>query len=231
MRYNENMSSRTSGFTLLEVILVIAIIALIIVSYPLTFNLKNQVGKGQDTQRKNDLTRLKSSLEDFYNDNERYPTPDEICFDSNGQTTCNICGKVETPAEFAEYLPVLPCDPEYASKTYLYHVDNVTHPSWYRIYTKLSNAADPASAASGCTHGCGLGPFYDYSWGVSSPNIDLERNTQYCSSYTNLYVLQGGLCNNCGNLANCENLYGNTTTYYTDPGGAGQQGCVIDCVH
>ena len=148
------MSRSTSGFTLLEVILVIAIIALIIVSYPLTFNLKTQVGRGQDAQRKNDLSRLKSSLEDFYNDNNRYPNPEEICYDgNNAQTTCNICGKAGTPNAIEPYLPVLPCDPEYASKTYVYQVDNTTQPTWYRIYTRLSNDSDPAVTSVGCLNG------------------------------------------------------------------------------
>lgn len=227
---NSNMLQQRDGFTLLELIIVMGIIALIILSYPLTFNLKTQVGRSQDTRRKTDLDGLKRILEEYYNDNGHYPPPAEICYNDTGNTTCDICGKQDTPAAMQGYMEQLPCDPEFASKSYLYHVDNAASPLWYRVYAKFSNRTDAAVQEQGCVNGCGVGPYYDYSYGISSPNIDIERNTIYCNSYTNLYVLQNGLCNNCGTLANCIRLYGDTTSFYTDAGGGGVQGCTIDCV-
>jgi prepilin-type N-terminal cleavage/methylation domain-containing protein len=84
-------------------------------------------------------------------------------------------------------------------------------PDSYRIYAKFeyptNSDLDPESIASGCNrYGCGLLPSqvptptlpYGYDYGVSSPNISLEKSSDYTC------VNSSGICNSCGSTyADC----------------------------
>ncbi len=174
------------AFTLLELLIVISVIVLIAVVAFITLNPKKQVEKSQDTKRKQELTQLGKVIEDYYNDKNCYPTPDKVCYNYTGGTTCNICGNDPNSPDFNPYLSSLPCDPQQPTKKYLYEVDELNCPSWYRIYTDLSNNSDPIIAEVGCSTGCGPNGIYDY--GVSSSNVGLEASLIAC--------LSSGSCSN-----------------------------------
>ena len=194
------------GFTLMEFLIVIALIALLATALLILFNPKKQIEKAWDAKRKNQLSELKKVLEDWYNDKNCYPKTSEICFDSpTANNTCHICGNQSTSPSFSPYLSSLPCDPQSPKKDYLYQVDNLTCPNWYRVYADLSLSDylnnDPATEEVGCyNQSCGPSPNYNYDYGISSPNIDLERsvNFSYCATTG---------CNICGSYQDCLNIW------------------------
>lgn len=163
---------RPQAFTLAEILITVALIALLVMAALALLNPLKQFQKSWDGKRKHELSQLQKVFEDFYNDKQCYPKPAEICYNDTGATTCNICGNQSTSPNFSPYLPSLPCDPQSPQKNYLYQVNDTACPTYYRVYTTLSNNADPAIAEAGCQNGCGP---ENYNYGVTSPNTGLEK--------------------------------------------------------
>ena len=210
------------AFTLLELLIVVALLITIAIAVLIALNPWGQINKGQDTKRKQELNQLSKVFEDYYNDNNCYPTPSKVCYNATGSTTCNICGNQSTSPSFSPYLSRLPFDPRQPLKKYLYQVDSNNCPSWYRIYTAFSDRSDPIIVSVSCQYGCGPSPDFSYNYGVSSSNIGLEANTNFCSLATTIYV--NPFCNICGTYSQCKISYPNEI-YYTDPGS-----CLIACI-
>lgn len=200
-------TNSVAGFTLVELLLIITLIALIAVVVFILINPKKQIEKAWDSQRKNDLNRLQKILEDWYNDKNCYPKPEQICYDPQNNP-CHICGHIITPSDFSPYLKLLPCDPQQPIKKYLYQVDNLACPKTYRLYADLSGTdftnSNPESLFVGCPYqSCGPAPDYGFDYGVFSPNTDLERFSYFA------YCATGGcnICGETGTIDECENLY------------------------
>ena len=164
----------------MELLIVIGLVAALGVAALVLLDPKKQIEKSWDAKRKTELSSLSKKLEDWYNDKNCYPKPNQICDDNPTNTAsgqkCHICGSVSTPAAFKDYVNPLPCDPEHPRYDYVYETENTVCPSWYRLYSKLDINADSSIASMGCTYGCGPGPDYAYNYGVSSPNMNLETN-------------------------------------------------------
>mgnify|MGYP005856828979 CR=1 FL=1 len=229
-------SLKTEGFTLLESLIIIALLALILTAALVLFKPKKQIEKTWDGKRKNELGQLKKVLEDWYNDKNCYPKPQDICYDSpqaisDGTYSCHICGNESSSPSFSPYLSKLPCDPQQPTKRFLYQIDNLNCPSYYRIYTRLSFHQDPAVKEVGCQNFCGpANEPQAYNYGVTSPNTGLEgnetRSIYYCSEGGNCTFIEQNcppnqikICNpsygdpNCGGSGcpqqsncECENL-------------------------
>lgn len=182
MKKRLKRQKRITGFTLLELVIVVAIVALIAIAVFVLLNPKKQIYKSWDGQRKHDLATLSKTLEDWYNDNNCYPQPNKICYDTTSLTgdntlTCNICGKHSNSPSFTPYLDKLPCDPEYSRKNYVYEIEQgTTCPTWFKIYTELGIETDPEIMNLGCQNGCGPAPAYAFNYGVSSPNVAIKTN-------------------------------------------------------
>lgn len=175
------------GFTLLELLIVIALLVLIAIVILVSLNPWGQINKSQDNKRKQELTQLSKVLEDYYNDKQCYPRPQEVCYPSSESgynpdtdTKCYLCGNISDSPQITSYLSRLPCDPKHPNKKYLYQTDSNTCPTWYRIYTTLSTIADPIISTLGCSFGCGIAPNYNYNYGVTSPNTSLETSISSC---------------------------------------------------
>ena len=194
-----------SSFTLLELTIVIALLALLAAATLWLLNPWQQIAKAQDARRKHDLDTLRKVLEDYYNDHSCYPRPDQICYQKPVPTpagfsnictgvggyqisrwqTCYICGTESSSPSLTPYLSQLPCDPQHATKEYLYQVDSTTCtgycptinctnmcPKSYIIYSSLNNTSDPIISQLGCNGvgGCGTNSDHNYQYAVSSPN-------------------------------------------------------------
>lgn len=193
---------KKDGFTLMEILIVVAIVMILAVVTLFILNPRKQIDKTSDTKRKAELSSLKKVLEDWYNDKNCYPIDTQICYDHfDSERTCHVCGTNSDSPSFNPYLSKLPCDPRSPTKDYLYQVDNVSCPTWFRVYTNLSYEEDPDINMAGCTSGCGSAPTYSYNYGVTSPNISLEKPPT-CPG--DLWCWQTGLlCKHCGALGEC----------------------------
>lgn len=146
---------RRKGFTLIEVMIVVAIIGMMVLIGIWAYRL--QLLKGRDARRKANLAQWQKLLEDYINDNICYPEG-------------LICGPTLTTA-LEGYLSEIPCDPINSlnyNYMYTYEMGQGCN-KWYKIYTKLENEKDPIIAKVGCKGGCG--PSNNYNYWVGSPNV------------------------------------------------------------
>lgn len=145
--------SLSAGFTMIEVLIVAAILALLAIS--LTLSVTRQREKADDATIKSDLQKLKIAFEDYYNDNNCYPPPESF----DGPEDCNS-------GNLAPYLANMPCD----NNTKLpYPIEYVPDQcGGFRLYATLNNASDPDSIALQAPGGSTLG-----NYGVSSTNTSV----------------------------------------------------------
>lgn len=194
--------SRSKGVTLIEVLIVMAILAVLILAGFVA--VMQYLPKARDAKRKSDLVKLKQVFQDYYNDNGEFPPAavlDEYC--TSRQNTY-----------LTTYLKQLPCDP-LTKKAYLYQPYKEDDASiWnkgFRILTKLENLKDPVIVDVNCspTDGCGLGAGLEsYVYGVSegvpvstlgvasTPNsswVCWPRGNEYCKDWSGSTPCEGNL--------------------------------------
>lgn len=146
------LPKKKNGFTLAELLIVIAIIAILFVL--VTMNWKRQTDRANDSRRKSDLAKIKRAFEEYYNDHECYPPP----------TILSNCGS----GDLKPYIPEVPCDPVTKLPYKYVPLDDTNYCKGYRALTTLKDFSDPDITALGCspTNGCGFGAYYN--WGISS---------------------------------------------------------------
>jgi prepilin-type N-terminal cleavage/methylation domain-containing protein len=149
------------GYTLAELLIVVALIALILMI--VLWNLRNQVSRGFDSNRKTDLNNIKKAFEEFYNDNQTFPQEPAIF----------TCGSSD--GELGPYLKSVPCDPT-TKKPYLYVIGRPTRKDGYVLCAILQNKSDPDIVRMGCspTEGCGWLPGYNYCLAAGAMPIAAE---------------------------------------------------------
>lgn len=131
---------RNSGFTLAELLIVIAIV--VVLSIIALTNYKTQIAKGFDKKRKDYLSRLRIAFGEYYNDHNCYPT----------STILDSCGEGAT--QLAPYLRIVSFEPQTNQPYVLVTESNDCH-QWFRIYTRLQNQADHKIEEIGRQNGCG----------------------------------------------------------------------------
>lgn len=128
-----------NGFTLLELIIVMAIIA--ILTAVGIFALNNARLNGRDAKRKADLEQVRSALELYKSDCNSYPA--SITFGSALTSSC--------PGSSVTYSPKLPTDST-SGRQYSYNPVG-TPPTTYTLCSSLEGIS--AGVPSGCTASCG----------------------------------------------------------------------------
>ena len=209
--------SIAEGFTLIEVLIVVAILAILTIA--VIMSLTGNRDKAADAKMKSDLDRLKIAFEDYYNDHNCYPPAAWFASSSD----CNS-------GNLRPYLNAIPCDPK-TGLPYKLETD-VSGCGWYKLYGKTTSTPD-----SYCTGGvC-------YGYIVSSSNIATtfsptpspsssiapSPTPSPSPSGSNLYYY-------CSSLNNCSSynptLFSCTPSYTNDPycgGGAIVCGTVGSC--
>src|SRR5258706_11857381 len=137
---------RFNAFTLVELLIVVAIIA-ILAAVAVTY-LRGQTFKGTNEKRKAEINRIKIAVEEYEKDHNCYPPPQLL--------TCN------PGTGLKPYIDRIPCDP-ITNAPYLYDYQNSACPSWYRFYTKLQFSADPLATPN-------IGPNFAFNYVVGSAN-------------------------------------------------------------
>ena len=137
-----NSSFRLPGFSLIELLVVMSIIAILIAS--LSFSWQNAQQKGRDGKRKSDLKAIQQSLEAYFQTNGKYPDS------SNGQIKCNIITPLDDDeiawgdtfnCDYVVYMQQLPKDPAYQA-TAGYFYSQGTTPLQYTLSAQIENSKD-----------------------------------------------------------------------------------------
>lgn len=146
-KYLGNM--KNNGFTLLELIVVMAILA--IITTALWGNFFSALYKGRDSRRKQDLESITRALELYYNDNRAYPT----ALPSLGTPFTNPTNSSVV------YMEKLPLDPA-SSGLYCYNSDSKS----YKLFANIENTQDPKALVTPAQ--CNG---HDFNYIITSSNV------------------------------------------------------------
>lgn len=192
------LRKREAGWTLMELLIVMAIIAIIALIY-LLVNWKNNIFRAYDARRKTDLSNIRRSFEEYFNDNECYPTMEVL----------NTCGG----PGLAPYLAKIPCDPA-TKEPYKYAPDSESNMcTGNRVCAKLQDWADPDITTLGCDpkNGCGWGAYWNYCLAAGTtvlapgfnpavvPSPLATPTPRFDGPYACVRGDEGGICNFVGN--------------------------------
>lgn len=124
------------GFTLLELILVVGIIAVLASAAFAVLDPLEQFRKASDAKRKSNLSEIQKILESYYHDNRRYPN---YSYDDTGYADYQIKTNGANPvkewgAAWQPYINVLPQDPS-GSRNYVYY--STSDGQTYYLYASL----------------------------------------------------------------------------------------------
>lgn len=117
------MNNNKKGVTLVELLVVIAVMGVLAGVGFSILNPAGQQNKARDARRKGDLRQIQNALEMYRADNKLYPTTGNF----------PACGLA-----LSNYMTSVPCDPTGSSVSYNYTSDGVT----YTLYGCLQNTAD-----------------------------------------------------------------------------------------
>lgn len=145
-----------TGFTLIEVLIMVVILALLIIT--LLFFFQRHLMRSRDATRKTDIDKIRIAFEEYYNDKRCYPSPHYLM---------NCGSTLLTP-----YLKEIPCDP-LTKQPYFYQSYDGDYCQGYRLLTQLEIDTDSDIATVGCdpVAGCGGEDGEDYNWGMSTGDL------------------------------------------------------------
>lgn len=105
------------GFTLVELLVVVAVIGVLAGTVAFVINPAEQIKKAHDAQRKNDLAQMARVLEQYYNDFGIYPENDVSFQIVDNEDVSHVWG-----TSWAPYIDTLPEDPV-DTQNYIYLSD------------------------------------------------------------------------------------------------------------
>jgi prepilin-type N-terminal cleavage/methylation domain-containing protein len=151
-----------SGFTLFELLVAIVIIVILSIGAIIAINPIGMINRAQDSRRLADMNRIKIALEEYFNDNNCYPS--SVPF---GQTwTVNNNPLLQVPQ-----------DPKYPAQSY-YYTSGPGCSRWYvMFYHQLSqeNPSPNCNLPTSC-----LPVDYQPSWScLISGNVDCSVVTDF----------------------------------------------------
>jgi len=121
------MKKNKNGFTLVELLVVMAIIVILAMMMTGVLNPIALINKGSDAKRKKDLYRIKVAFEEYFNDKGTYPQDVSVW---NIKDNCN------SNIIFSPYLMPWPCDPNGEPYKILVGINN------FRVLADLQNRSD-----------------------------------------------------------------------------------------
>ena len=148
------------GFTLLEILLVVGIIAILAGIVIVAINPSKQLATVRNTERKSDIKQIDSALQQYYIDNFHYPysltnSLTEIC-DTGSQAssseltaTCNSAGLVNLSELVPTYIVAVPKDPQATGNGTGYEV--MQNPTTKKLITVASHPELGQTIAIGTT--------------------------------------------------------------------------------
>lgn len=186
--------NKKNGFTLVELLIVMAIVAVLAIIVAGVLNPATLINKGKDAQRKKDLNRIKIAFEEYFNDKGCYPNNVDIW---NISTNCN------SSSIFSPYLSPWPCDPN--GQPYIIKFINCTT---FKVITNLQNKKDNDIPTNWYTReDVTMVDIYtkdQVNYGVSSSNILWYDTTPKDYSMCNTSQCAAFDGPNCEDRSNCE---------------------------
>lgn len=149
---------KISGFTLIEILVTIGILAVLFAIVLVALNVPGNFARALDTQRKSDVNQLRKALVQYFIDHKCYPTAAEYeAIECNSQTADML----------KPYIAKLPCDPETGIRYYYQPLDSACQPcpagscgtcTGFRLMARLKNSKDADITRAGCDliAGCGI---------------------------------------------------------------------------
>ena len=139
--FNKFKISYDRGVTLVELLIVIAVISILVSGFVALINPLQKIGQANDARRKSDLSQLANALELYYHDNGKYPT-------STLTFTISVAG---WGTAWLPYIPKVPIDPS-SSNSYAYFSPNTpacSNNQCYYLYANLQTKNDQQLCTSG----------------------------------------------------------------------------------
>ncbi|EKE00454.1 MAG: fimbrial protein pilin [uncultured bacterium] len=178
----KNFSKSKSGFTLIEMLVVVSVIAILSGVVAVVLNSSGSQGKARDAQRVADIKRIQTALELYFSDYREYPrTPASTWIRITGTTDL-----LTTALKGGSYMTVVPVDPLNTSTAsnpcddftkYRYNYKDTT--GNYYILTAIMEVATsddiskcknlPIWSSQGCSSGDTWSGTTDYCYGVQNP--------------------------------------------------------------
>lgn len=144
------------GFTLVELIVVIAVIGVLAGAIILGLNPLTQFKKTRDAERKSNLREIKTALALYYSIHGEYPADSGGAIVGCDPGACSWGEKWEL--DTVVYMKILPADPKADNPQYQYNA-SADQNSFYLIAT-LEIEDDPDAAKSQAQCGAGSGDEY-----------------------------------------------------------------------
>lgn len=169
---------KIKGFTLIELIIAIAVIAVLSTIFISVVDPVSQSQKTNDARRKSDLAQIQRALEAYYNDVGTYPSHSTDPLNPYQISTVDTTDPIkEFGDSWQPYMNVVPKDLSFPKRKYLYYASSGGQS--YYLYANLErgsrdlqacNNGNPCSsltlngiAEDACGEIC--------NYGVSSPNV------------------------------------------------------------
>lgn len=162
-------SGKTRGFTLVELLVVLAILSVLVTVTIAAF--RSSQSRGRDAERKSDLKQIANAVELFYSDYGKYPfdtgTVLNACpYDpSTGNGSACSWGSGEFTDGKTVYIKTVPKDPNSGSH-YYYRIVPGSNNQKFQVFAYLENTQDPQCLGGNCAT-----PPVSYSCGVKTCNF------------------------------------------------------------
>ena len=156
------------GFTLIEMIVAVAIVAILTTTAIAALNPATQFKKANDARRKTDMSQIQKALELYYGDAvpEQYPANNGTYQIIKADGTALVWGSSWQP-----YINVVPKDPASPRKRYVYYRLDGQHYCIYASLDMIANSDKCINTSTPCnTNLCGV-PGATCNFGVCSPNV------------------------------------------------------------
>lgn len=150
------MKRKSSGFTIVELLIVIVIIGILAALVIVVYN--GLQSRARDTQRKTDIAHIAKAVEAYYAVNGNYPMPAGWCTQMSHPTYIAAFS-----AEIQPYMSKVPFDPLYAATYQDYFYKNVNDQSYY-LYAELEESDRPDDGFAGCSRIGSLYNEYDFRY-------------------------------------------------------------------
>lgn len=188
---------KKTGFTLVELLVVMAILAFLVVGLLATLNPIFQVDKANDARRKKDLAKIKIGFEEYYNDKGCYPTG-ALLTDLKSNSSCGT-------DVFSPWIAKWPCDPTRKTAYYLF-TEETACPSWFKVITNLNNQSDGDIP---------IGWYTDDTFFIGDGNLSTEQANYGVSSTNEVWYervlspdcITDGYCYRRSGPSLCQNTY------------------------